>query len=104
MSNLITQALILVPTHEQASDTKKVVLAIGRHMKVVCHSSVGGRDLRQDIESVQNGVHVLAGTLGRVTDLINRRVLRTDNIKMICLYGADQLLSRSFRKGLDSRE
>jgi superfamily II DNA/RNA helicase len=75
-------------------------------MKVVCHSSVGGTNIRQDVESVRHGVHVLVGTVGRVTDVINRRVLgsRTNNIKMICFYGADQLLSRSFRKGLDGRE
>ena len=75
-------------------------------MKIVCQSSVGGTNIRQDIASVGDGVHVLVGTLGRVTDLINRRSLRTvmDNIRTVCLYGADQLLSPSFRKGLDGRE
>jgi translation initiation factor 4A len=72
----------------------------------VCHSSVGGSSIRQDVELVRNGVHILVGTVGRVTDVINRKALRTgtDNIRMICLYGADQLLSHSFRKGLDGRE
>ena len=81
-------------------------MAIGKHMKIVCHSSVGGTNIRQDVASVGNGVHVLVGTLGRVTDLINRRALRTgtDNVRTLCLYGADQLLSRSFKKGIDGRE
>ena len=69
-------------------------------MKVVCHSSVGGTNIRQDVASVRNGVHVLVGTVGRVTDLINRGALRTDNVRMICLYGADQLL---FRKGVTGK-
>ena len=106
MSKRITQALIVVPTHEQAHVIEKVILALGKHMKIVCQSSVGGTNIRQDIASVGDGVHVLVGTLGRVTDLINRRALRIvmDNIRTVCLYGADQLLSPSFRKGLDGRE
>lgn len=104
MSRRNIQALILVPTHEQAQVIERGVLAVGKHMKVVCHSSVGGTNIRQDVRLVQDGVHVLVGTVGRVTDLINRRALGTGtNIKMICLYGADQLLSR-FQKGLDDRE
>ena len=103
MSDRITQALFLAPTHEQAQVIEMCVLAMGKHMKVVCHSSVGGTNIRQDVGSVINGVHVLVGTVGRVTDLINRRALgtRTHNLRMICLYGADQLLSQ---KGLDGRE
>jgi translation initiation factor 4A len=106
MSDRMTQALILVPTREQAQDIEKCILTLGKHMKVVCHSSVGGTNIRQDVESVRDGVHVLVGTVGRVTDVINRKALgsRTENIKMICLYGADELLCRNFRKQLDGRE
>jgi translation initiation factor 4A len=104
MSDRFTQALILVPTHEQAQVIEKGILAIGKHMKVVCHSSVGGTtNIRQDVASVGQGVHVLVGTVGRVTDLINRRALRTDNIRMICLHGADKLLSLGFRKGVTGK-
>ena len=86
MSKRITQALIVVPTHEQPHVIEKVILALGKHMKLVCQSSVGGTNIRQDIASVGDGVHVLVGTLGRVTDLINRRALRTvmDNIRTVC--------------------
>ena len=103
MSNRFTQTLILVPTHEQAQVIEKDILAIGKNMKVACQSSVGDTNIRQDVASVTNGVHVLVGTVGRVTDLINRRALRIDNIKVICLYGADQLLSPKFRKGVTGK-
>src|SRR5882762_9583218 len=106
MSGRFTQALILVPTREKALDIEKGILALGKHMKVMCHCSVGGTNIRQDVKSVRDGVHVLVGTVGRVTDVINRKALGTgtDNIRMMCLYGADQLLSRSSRKGLNGCE
>ena len=106
MSDRITQAVVLVPTREQAQEIKKGILALGKHMGVVCHSSVGGTNIHQDVKSVRDGVHVLVGTVGRVADVINRRALgtRMDNIRMVCLHGADQLLSHNFQKGLNGRE
>ena len=42
-------------------------------------------------------VHVIVGTPGRVFDMIGRRALKTDNIKIFCLDEADEMLSRGFK-------
>jgi len=73
-------------------------------MKVMCHSSVGGTNIRRDVASVGHGVHILVGTVGRVSDLINRRALRTDTIMTICLYGADPSHSGKESLAKDSME
>jgi translation initiation factor 4A len=46
---------------------------------------------------LQEGVHVVVGTPGRVFDMINRRAFRTDHIKIFCLDEADEMLSRGFK-------
>jgi len=46
---------------------------------------------------LQEGVQVVVGTPGRVYDMINRRALRTDTIKIFCLDEADEMLSRGFK-------
>ncbi|KAL5533195.1 TIF1 [Sanghuangporus sanghuang] len=92
-----TQALILAPTRELAQQIQKVVIALGDYMSIECHACVGGTDVRQDMATLQSGVHVVVGTPGRVFDMINRRALRTENIKMFCLDEADEMLSRGFK-------
>ncbi|KAI0270265.1 P-loop containing nucleoside triphosphate hydrolase protein [Russula aff. rugulosa BPL654] len=92
-----TQALILAPTRELAQQIQKVVIALGDYMNVECHACVGGTNVREDMSKLQEGVHVVVGTPGRVYDMINRRALRTDNIKQFCLDEADEMLSRGFK-------
>jgi translation initiation factor 4A len=66
-------------------------------MNIECHACVGGTNIREDMSKLQEGVHVVVGTPGRVFDMINRRALRTDNIKILCLERADEMLSRGFK-------
>lgn len=92
-----TQALILAPTRELAQQIQKVVIALGDYMNIECHACVGGTNVRDDMAKLQEGVHVVVGTPGRVFDMINRRALRTDTIKLFCLDEADEMLSRGFK-------
>ncbi|THH11858.1 hypothetical protein EW145_g378 [Phellinidium pouzarii] len=92
-----TQALILAPTRELAQQIQKVVIALGDYMNIECHACVGGTNVREDMAKLQEGVQIVVGTPGRVFDMINRRALRTDNIKIFCLDEADEMLSRGFK-------
>lgn len=91
-----TQALILAPTRELAQQIQKVVVALGDYMNIECHACIGGTNVREDMAKLSEGAHVVVGTPGRVYDMINRRALKTDNIKMFCLDEADEMLSRGF--------
>ncbi|KAG8968550.1 translation initiation factor eIF4A [Tulasnella sp. 419] len=93
-----TQALILAPTRELAQQIQKVVVALGDYMNVECHACIGGTNVREDIAKLQEGAQVVVGTPGRVFDMINRRALRTDHMKMFCLDEADEMLARGFRE------
>jgi len=91
------QALILAPTRELAQQIQKVVLALGDYLNVRCHACIGGTRVRDDISKLQTGVHVVVGTPGRVYDMLCRRVLRPDHIKMFVLDEADEMLSKGFK-------
>ncbi|KJR85801.1 translation initiation factor 4A [Sporothrix schenckii 1099-18] len=69
------QALILAPT---------------------CHACIGGTSVRDDMKALQDGPQVVVGTPGRVHDMIQRRFLKTDAMKMFVLDEADEMLSRGF--------
>lgn len=92
------QALILSPTRELASQTEKNILAIGEYMNVQAHCCIGGKSLGDDIRKLENGVHIVSGTPGRVFDMIQRRSLRTRQIKTLVLDEADEMLSKGFKE------
>ncbi|XP_057766817.1 eukaryotic initiation factor 4A-3-like [Salvia miltiorrhiza] len=91
------QALILSPTRELASQTEKVILAIGDYINVQAHACVGGKSVGEDIRKLEHGVQVVSGTPGRVCDMIKRRTLRTRSIKILILDESDEMLSRGFK-------
>jgi translation initiation factor 4A len=65
-------------------------------MNIECHACIGGTSVREDMKALQDGPQVVVGTPGRVQDMIQRRVLKTDNMKMFVLDEADEMLSRGF--------
>merc|ERR1712095_89677 len=91
------QALILAPTRELAQQIQKVVMALGDYMGVQCHACIGGTSVREDMRKLEAGQHIVVGTPGRVFDMISRKYLRTQNIKMFVLDEADEMLSRGFK-------
>merc|ERR1712159_912824 len=58
---------------------------------------VGGTSVREDQRILQSGVHVVVGTPGRVYDMLRRRALKPDSIKIFSLDEADEMLSRGFK-------
>jgi len=93
-----TIALIVAPTRELAQQIQKVVQALGDYLKIQCHACIGGTRVRDDITKLQNGVHIVVGTPGRIFDMLTRRFLKVENIKVFVLDEADEMLSRGFKE------
>jgi len=89
--------LILAPIRELALQIHKVILALGDYLDVKVHVCIGGTKIRDDITTLQNGVHIVVGTPGRVMDMINRGVLSPEHIKTFVLDEADEMLSLGFK-------
>jgi len=92
------QAIILSPTRELAAQTEKVIKALGDHMNCIVYCCVGGTAVRDDIKILQDGVHIVVGTPGRIWDMLARNVIRTDSVALFVLDEADEMLSRGFRE------
>jgi ATP-dependent RNA helicase len=97
ISLLETQAIVLSPTRELATQNQSVMLALGDYMNVQCHACIGGTSIGEDIRKLEHGQHVVSGAPGRVFDMIRRRTLRTRNVKMLVLDEADELLNKGFK-------
>ena len=92
------QALVLAPTRELAQQIVKVMTSLSDFMNLKIHACVGGTAAREDMRTLQDGVHVVVGTPGRVFDMIQRRALRTDNVQLFVLDEADEMLSKGFKE------
>jgi translation initiation factor 4A len=91
------QALILAPTRELAQQIHKVVLALGDYLQVRCHACIGGTSVRDDIDKLRDGQHIVVGTPGRVFDMLSKRHLRIDDLLTFVCDEADEMLSRGFK-------
>jgi superfamily II DNA/RNA helicase len=68
-----TQALILVPTRELALQTSQVCRTLGKHLGVNVMVTTGGTGLKDDIIRLNEAVHIIVGTPGRILDLASSK-------------------------------
>ncbi|KAF3912808.1 hypothetical protein AA313_de0201266 [Arthrobotrys entomopaga] len=91
-----TQALILVPTRELALQTSQVCKTLGKHLGINVMVTTGGTGLRDDIVRLNEAVHVLVGTPGRILDLAGKGVADFSECPTFIMDEADKLLSPEF--------
>jgi translation initiation factor 4A len=94
------QALILSPTRELAQQSCKVYQLIGEYMKVKVHAFIGGTAIKVDIKNVNDGCQIVVGTPGRVLDMLNKKIIKLDSLKIFILDEADEMLSRGFLESI----
>lgn len=87
-----TQAIVLVPTRVLADMHLGCIQALGEHRKVNAIRCIGGTSQREDQRKVAAGAHVVIGTPGRVKGLVEMGCLRMENIKVMVMDEADELL------------
>jgi translation initiation factor 4A len=92
-----TQVLILAPTRELATQTQKVIRALGDFLGATSFICVGGTQIRENIRTLREGVQIVVGTPGRVTHMIEAGYLSVSHVKMFVLDEADEMLSRGFK-------
>ncbi|KAH7138019.1 ATP-dependent RNA helicase-like protein dhh1 [Dendryphion nanum] len=91
-----TQALILVPTRELALQTSQVCKELGKHLGVNIMVSTGGTNLKDDIMRLNEAVHIIVGTPGRILDLAGKGIADLSQCQTFVMDEADKLLSPEF--------
>ncbi|KAH0543996.1 DExD/H-box ATP-dependent RNA helicase dhh1 [Glutinoglossum americanum] len=91
-----TQALILVPTRELALQTSQVCKTLGKHLGINVMVTTGGTGLKDDIIRLNEAVHIIVGTPGRILDLAGKGVADLSECPTFVMDEADKLLSPEF--------
>lgn len=90
------QAMVVTPTRELAEQILDVCTSISQYVNVKPVLCVGGSNIYDAKKSIESGCTVVIGTPGRIIDMIERRFLSTENIKLMIMDEADEMLSNSF--------
>lgn len=97
LRNQNIQALVMCPTRELAEQVSKEIKSIARYLtnfKIM--SLCGGKPLRTQVAALDQGVHVVVGTPGRLMDHLSRGTLNTKFLKVLVLDEADRMLDMGF--------
>jgi translation initiation factor 4A len=95
-----TQTIIIAPTRELSTQIITVVKNIGTFVTGLrTHLLVGGTSVQTDIDALRNNPpHIVVGCSGRIYDMIKRRHLNMDTIRLFILDEADEMLSQGFKE------
>jgi ATP-dependent RNA helicase RhlE len=88
--------LILAPTRELASQIAESARAYSRFSQLRVVTVFGGTSVGKNRQDVARGVDVLVATPGRLIDLIEQRYLTLDDVEILVLDEADQMLDLGF--------
>lgn len=97
------QVLILCPTRElamQACDEIRKFTKYKHNIKTV--PIYGGQQIERQFASLRQGAQIVVGTPGRVMDHMRRRTLKLNELSMVILDEADEMLSMGFREDIET--
>jgi ATP-dependent RNA helicase DeaD len=97
------QALILSPTRELCVQITNDLKNYSKYMRGFGITAVyGGSSIENQIRDIKRGVHVIVATPGRLVDLIERRAVNLNTVKIVVLDEADEMLHMGFKDSLDA--
>ncbi len=103
MESKKVEALVLCPTRELCIQITKDLDNYSKYLKGFRSIAVyGGADISKQIRALKEGCQIVVGTPGRAIDLINRKVLKINDIKWLVLDEADEMLNMGFKEDLET--
>ncbi len=97
VDNHTPQALILSPTRELCLQIGSDLTDFSKYVPGLEVLPVyGGSSIESQIRALRKGVQIIVATPGRLIDLINRGVVKLENVHTVILDEADEMLNMGF--------
>ena len=97
------QAVILCPTRELAIQAANEMRRFSKYMQQIKIVPVyGGADISGQIKLIKSGAQIVVGTPGRVMDHMRRHTLKMENVRVVVLDEADEMLNMGFREDMET--
>ncbi|GHV18753.1 RNA helicase [Clostridia bacterium] len=98
-----TQALVMCPTRELAVQACEEIRKFAKFKHGIRVMPIyGGQPIDRQIKMLKGGVEIVIGTPGRVMDHLRRKTLKLQNLTMVVLDEADEMLNMGFREDIET--
>ncbi|WP_051254782.1 DEAD/DEAH box helicase [Halobacillus kuroshimensis] len=87
-----TQVLLLASSHELVMQIHQEIQKWTKGSGITSTTLIGGANVKRQIDKLKKKPHMVAGTPGRVHELIQKKKLKAHEVKAVVLDEADQLL------------
>ena len=98
---VVPLALVLVPTRELAVQVSEALYKYGRDLGARVVPIYGGQPIFRQLQALSAGVHVVVATPGRALDHISRNTLPLDDVQLVVLDEADEMLDMGFAEDIE---
>jgi ATP-dependent RNA helicase RhlE len=95
-----TRAMIIAPTRELATQIAEEIRLLSRFAKVKVAIVYGGVPIHKQRGVLKARPEIIVGCPGRILDLMQQKILRTDQIDTLVLDEADQMFDMGFLPGI----
>lgn len=103
LSGKVPQVLILCPTRELALQAAEEMKKFAKYKKGVRIVPIfGGQSIDLQIQQLRKGCHIIVGTPGRVMDHMRRHTIKLEELKLVVLDEADEMLNMGFREDIET--
>lgn len=97
------QVLILCPTRELAVQASNEIKKFSKYKSGIRVVPIyGGEHIGLQLRSLRTGCQIIVGTPGRVMDHMRRKTLNLENVKMVVLDEADEMLNMGFVEDIET--
>ncbi len=96
------QVLIMCPTRELALQCSEEIKKLTKYIGGIRPAEVyGGASMEHQITRLKRA-NIVIGTPGRIMDHMRRKTLKLDNVRLVVLDEADEMLSMGFKEDMET--
>uniref|UniRef100_A0A6M2DTP6 RNA helicase n=1 Tax=Xenopsylla cheopis TaxID=163159 RepID=A0A6M2DTP6_XENCH len=96
--------LIICPSRELAKQTYDIIQHYCRYLKQAGQPeirsclAIGGVPVSESLDVISRGVHIMVATPGRLMDMLDKKMVKLDVCRYLCMDEADRMIDMGFEE------
>lgn len=96
--------LIICPSRELAKQTADIIQYYCKHLQqngmpeIRSCLAIGGVPVTESMDTIQKGVHIMVATPGRLMDMLDKKMVKLDVCRYLCMDEADRMIDMGFEE------
>lgn len=96
------EGLVITPTRELAVQVAEEINKLGQFKGVRALPIYGGQDINRQIRALKNKPQIIVGTPGRLMDHMRRKTIKLQQVEVVVLDEADEMLNMGFKEDIET--